>query len=85
MVDVPEPHELQISRPEGAHLIPLGSLASRMHELDSAEETVFFCASGSRSARAVELMAGAGFRKIKNLRGGINAWARQVDPSLPVY
>jgi len=56
-----------------------------MHELDSADEIVFFCKSGSRSARAVELMAGAGFRKIKNLRGGINAWAQRIDPKLPVY
>jgi len=85
LIDVREPHELNISRLEGAELMPLGSLASRMHELDSAVETVFFCSGGSRSARAVELMAGAGFRKIKNLRGGINAWARQVDPKLPVY
>jgi adenylyltransferase/sulfurtransferase len=85
LIDVREPHELEISRLPQADLIPLGSLASRMHELDSAEEIVFFCKSGGRSARAVELMAGAGFRKIKNLRGGINAWARRVDPKLPVY
>jgi adenylyltransferase/sulfurtransferase len=85
LVDVREPHELEISRLPQAELIPLGSLAARMHELDSADEIVFFCSGGSRSARAVELMAGAGFRKIKNLRGGINAWAQRVDPSLPVY
>ena len=85
LIDVREPHELEISRLEGAELMPLGSLAARMHELDSAEEIVLFCKMGSRSARAVELLAGAGFRKQKNLRGGINAWARQVDPSLPVY
>jgi len=85
LVDVREPHELEISRLPQAELIPLGSLAARMHELDSADEIVFFCKSGGRSARAVELMAGAGFRKIKNLRGGINAWARRVDPSLPLY
>ncbi|HET7012230.1 MAG TPA: molybdopterin-synthase adenylyltransferase MoeB, partial [Anaerolineales bacterium] len=85
LIDVREPHELQISRLEGAELFPLGSLASRLHELDSADEMVLFCSMGSRSARAVELLAGAGFRKIKNLRGGINAWARQVDPTLPVY
>ena len=60
-------------------------LASRMHELDSAEEIVLFCKSGSRSARALELLAGAGFRKLKNLQGGINAWAREVDPALPIY
>lgn len=85
LIDVREPHELQISRIEGAELIPLGELAARMHELDSAEEIVLFCKTGGRSARALELLRGAGFRKVKNLRGGINAWAREVDPKLPVY
>jgi adenylyltransferase/sulfurtransferase len=85
LLDVREPHELEISRIEGAQLIPLGSLAARLHELDSADDMVVFCKTGSRSARAVELLAGAGFRKQKNLRGGINAWAREVDPRLPMY
>jgi adenylyltransferase/sulfurtransferase len=85
LIDVREPHELQISQLPGAVLMPLGTLAARMHELDSAEEIVLFCKSGSRSARALELLAGAGFRKMKNLRGGINAWAEEVDRSLPVY
>jgi sulfur-carrier protein adenylyltransferase/sulfurtransferase len=85
LIDVREPHELEISHLQGAELFPLGSLASRLHELDSAQEMVVFCKSGTRSARAVELLAGAGFRKVKNLRGGINAWAEQVDPDLPIY
>ena len=85
LIDVREPHELRISQIDGAELIPLGQLAGRMHELDSAQEIVLFCKSGSRSARALELLAGAGFRKLKNLRGGINAWARQVDQNQPVY
>jgi sulfur-carrier protein adenylyltransferase/sulfurtransferase len=85
LVDVREPHELEISHIAGADLIPLGQLASRLHELDSAREMVVFCKSGTRSARALELLAGAGFRKVRNLRGGINAWAEEVDPSLPVY
>jgi adenylyltransferase/sulfurtransferase len=85
LIDVREPHELEISRIQGAELMPLGSLAAHLHELDSAEEIVLFCKSGSRSARAVELLAGAGFRKQRHLRGGINAWAQEVDPSLPVY
>jgi adenylyltransferase/sulfurtransferase len=85
LIDVREPHELEISKIEGAELFPLGGLAARLHELDSADDMVIFCKSGSRSARAVELLAGAGFRKQKNLRGGINAWARDVDPSLPLY
>jgi len=46
---------------------------------------VLFCKAGTRSARALELLASAGFRKMKNLKGGINAWAREVDPSMPIY
>jgi len=85
LLDVREPHELEISQLEGADLIPLGQLAARLSELDSAEEMVVFCKAGTRSARALELLASAGFRKVKNLKGGINAWAREVDPSLPIY
>jgi len=85
LLDVREPHELEISQLEGADLIPLGQLAARLSELDSAQEMVVFCKSGTRSARALELLASAGFRKVKNLKGGINAWAREVDPSMPVY
>jgi len=85
LLDVREPHELQISHLEGATLIPLGQLAGRLSELDSAEEMVVFCKAGTRSARALELLASAGFRKVKNLQGGINAWAMEVDPRLPIY
>lgn len=85
LIDVREPHELQISHIEGAKLIPLGEVAGRLSELDTADELVIFCRSGSRSGRAVELMLSAGFRKVRNLRGGINAWVKEVDPSQPVY
>jgi adenylyltransferase/sulfurtransferase len=85
LLDVREPHELEISQLEGADLIPLGQLAARLSELDSADEMVVFCKGGTRSARALELLASAGFRKVKNLKGGINAWAQEVDPSLPIY
>jgi len=85
LVDVREPHELQISHITGATNIPLGQLAARLSELDSAEDMVLFCKSGSRSARALELLVSAGFKKVKNLKGGINAWAREVDTNLPVY
>ena len=85
LIDVREPHELEISHLDGATLIPLGQLAARMSELDSAEDIVLFCKAGTRSARALELLASAGFRKMKNLKGGINAWAREVDPSMPIY
>jgi adenylyltransferase/sulfurtransferase len=85
LLDVREPHELEISALPGAFNISLGTLASRLSELDSAEEMVVFCKAGTRSARALELLVSAGFKKVKNLKGGINAWARDVDQSLPIY
>jgi adenylyltransferase/sulfurtransferase len=85
LLDVREPHELEIARLPGSQLIPLGQLAARLSELDSADEMVVFCKGGTRSARALELLVSAGFRKVKNLKGGINAWAREVDPSIPLY
>ncbi|HET6845228.1 MAG TPA: molybdopterin-synthase adenylyltransferase MoeB [Anaerolineales bacterium] len=85
LLDVREPHELDISRLPASINIPLGSLAARLSELDSAQDMVVFCKSGTRSGRALELLISAGFRKVRNLKGGINAWAREVDPELPIY
>jgi len=85
LIDVREPHEREISNLEGSDLIPLGQFAARLNELDSAEELVIFCKAGTRSTRALEILVSAGFKKVKNLKGGINAWAIIVDPSLPIY
>lgn len=85
LVDVREPHELEISKLPDATNIPLGQLAARLSELDSAEDMVVFCKGGTRSARALELLVSAGFKKVKNLKGGINAWAKEVDTNLPIY
>jgi sulfur-carrier protein adenylyltransferase/sulfurtransferase len=85
LIDVREPHELEISRLPNATNIPLGQLAARLSELNSAEDMVLFCKSGARSTRALELLTSAGFKKVKNLKGGINAWAREVDKNLPIY
>jgi len=85
LLDVREPHELEISALPNAVNIPLGQLAGRLTELDSAEEMVIFCKGGTRSARALELLVSAGFKKVKNLKGGINAWAKDVDERLPIY
>ncbi len=76
---------LQISALPNAVNIPLGQLAGRLAELDSADEMVIFCKVWYRSARGLELLASAGFKKVKNLKGGINAWAREVDTNLPLY
>ena len=85
LLDVREPHELEIAAIKGAKNIPLGEVAQRMSELDSAQEMIVFCKRGSRSARAIEILSSAGFKKMKNLKGGINAWAEDVDKTLPVY
>lgn len=85
IIDVREPHELEISRLANTTVIPLGQLASRLSELNSADDIVLMCKAGTRSTRALEVLHSAGFRKMKNLKGGINAWAKEVDPSLPIY
>lgn len=85
LIDVREPHEQEISNIEGSELIPMGEVASRMSELDTADEIVLYCKSGTRSTRALEILASAGFRKVKNLKGGINAWARDVEEDMPIY
>lgn len=85
LLDVREPHELAISALKGAINIPLGSLAAHLSELDSTKEIVIFCKGGTRSLKALELLANAGFKHIHNLKGGINAWAKDVDIQLPVY
>jgi len=85
LIDVREPHEYQICRIPGSKLMPLGDVLKRMHELNSAEEIVIHCRSGARSALAVEWLMKAGFRRVHNLKGGVLAWAEQVDPSVPKY
>ena len=84
VLDVREPHEYQICNLQG-HLIPLGELPRRVHELDSSREIVTHCRSGKRSAEAVDFLRKAGFRKILNLKGGILAWSDEVDSSVPKY
>jgi len=84
ILDVREPHEYQICNLRG-HLIPLGDLPRRVHELDSSHEIVAHCRSGKRSAEAVDFLRKAGFRKVWNLKGGILAWSDEVDASVPKY
>ncbi len=84
VLDVREPHEYQICN-LGGHLIPLGDLPKRVHELDSSREIVVHCRSGQRSARAVDFLQKAGFRKVANLKGGVLAWADRVDRTLKKY
>jgi adenylyltransferase/sulfurtransferase len=85
LIDVREPHEWEITRIPGAVLMPLNTLAARLAELDSSREIVLQCHHGQRSMRALEFLRQSGFRKLKNLSGGIDAWSRDVDPTVPRY
>ena len=80
-----EPYEYDIARIPGARLIPLGELPSRMSELDSAQEIALHCKTGKRSAQALRTLREAGFSKLTNVHGGIEAWADEIDPSVPKY
>jgi adenylyltransferase/sulfurtransferase len=84
LLDVREPNESEIAS-LGGKLIPLGTLAGRMNELDSADEIVVYCKTGARSARAQAVLNKFGFKKVFNLYGGINAWSMEIDPSVPLY
>ncbi len=85
LLDVREPYEYDIARIPGAKLIPLGELPSRMSELDSAQEIALHCKTGRRSAQALRALREAGFSKLANVHGGIEAWANEIDPSVPKY
>jgi adenylyltransferase/sulfurtransferase len=85
LVDVREAGEWEFGHLPGAKHIPRSELAERLNELTSARELVLYCKEGARSARAAELLYRLGFTHVRNLRGGVVAWAREVDPSFPRY
>jgi adenylyltransferase/sulfurtransferase len=85
LIDVREPHEYQICRIPTSRLIPLGELPKRVGELDPEAEIVAHCKSGIRSGKAVDFLKQAGFRNVRNMKGGILAWSDKVDPSVPKY
>lgn len=85
LLDVRNPDEHAVCRLEGATLIPLGDLPARVGELDPHREIVVHCKMGGRSAQAQQFLRQCGFVDVKNLAGGILAWAERIDPSLPRY
>lgn len=85
LIDVREPSEFQINKIPGAKLIPLGTVIEHANELDSSDEIVIHCHFGGRSAKACQLLGQMGFKKVKNLKGGIDAWSTDVDSSCPRY
>ena len=85
VLDVRNPYEIDICRLEGSVVIPLPVLMNRVDELDPEKEMVVHCRSGVRSATAIRQLQGRGFSKMRNLKGGILAWAEEIDPSMPSY
>ena len=85
LVDVREPQEWEINRLEGAKFIPVNELPSRVSELSTADEIVVYCKGGQRSSYAVRFLRDIGFKKVKNLTGGIIEWVLKVDPSMMRY
>ena len=85
IVDVREPHEWAIARIQGAQLIPLAALESRLDELSPDREIIVHCKVGGRSAQAVRRLRAAGFKRVWNLAGGIHRWSKDVDSSVPTY
>jgi adenylyltransferase/sulfurtransferase len=85
LIDVREPHEWEIAHIEGARLIPLGQLPERLGELDGHAEIVTHCHHGARSMKALGILKGAGFNRVRSLAGGIDAWADRIEPGMARY
>jgi rhodanese-related sulfurtransferase len=86
LLDVREPWEFETARIEGAKLMPMGDVPSRAHqELDPDDAIVVVCHHGVRSMNVTAWLRQQGFEKAQSMRGGIDAWSRQIDPIVPVY
>jgi adenylyltransferase/sulfurtransferase len=85
-IDIREPHERAIVKFPNAKIMPLGQLVRRMDELDPGIDSVFLCKIGQRSILGIQALREAGYKgRLLNLQDGLNAWARDVDKTMPVY
>jgi rhodanese-related sulfurtransferase len=86
LLDVREPSEWEKARIEGSIQIPMGDVPTRAHqELDPEEHIVVFCHHGMRSLSVTNWLRQQGFERVQSMRGGIDGWARTVDPKVPLY
>ena len=85
LLDVREPWEFRTCHIAGAQHVPMNELPRRLEELDPAAEVVAICHHGVRSMHVVHYLSRQGFERVYNLAGGVDAWARSVDPAMPVY
>jgi adenylyltransferase/sulfurtransferase len=85
VIDVREPDEYQIAHIDGVPLVPLSTLSQRFTELDPNHQYYIHCKTGIRSMRALKFLREQGFKYLKNVRGGISAWADEIDHNVPKY
>jgi rhodanese-related sulfurtransferase len=85
LLDVREAWEFQKARIDGSKLMPMGDVGHRVKELDPSSDLVVICHHGGRSMQVALFLERQGFSKVHNLSGGVDAWARTVDSSMPVY
>ncbi len=85
LLDVREPWEYEKARIEGSRLVPMREVPARLAEIDEDSEVVAICHHGGRSMQVAVFLEKQGFKRVHNLKGGIDAWSRTVDPSVPIY
>lgn len=85
LLDVREPHEIATASLPGTLNIPMGEITTRIQELDPEQHIVVVCHHGIRSANVAAWLQRQGFERVQSMRGGIDRWSREVDPSVPVY
>ena len=85
LLDVREPWEVERASLEGSKLIPMGEVPARVQELDPEEHIIVVCHHGMRSLSVTNWLRQQGFEKVQSMRGGIDGWARTVDPKVPIY
>jgi len=85
LLDVREPWEHRIAALEGATLIPMREIPAAAETLDPAQEIIVICHHGIRSRHVAHYLESRGFDRVINLRGGVDAWARELDTRLSIY
>jgi rhodanese-related sulfurtransferase len=85
LIDVRDPEEWALVHLPGAELLPVGQIAEWSQRLDPQQELVLYCHHGIRSLHAAMFLAAHGFNRVMHLRGGLDAYSQQVDPTIPRY
>ncbi len=85
LLDVREPHELEISCLTDVVAIPMAEVPDRLQEIPEDADIVVICRTGGRSGKVTHFLKASGYKRVRNLVGGMNGWATEIDPSLPTY